>query len=195
MYISKDDPNREYFLYHCKNIVKTKDGYTLQTACYEVDDNHIEEAKENKNNPTQNEETKNCFLCIHKSGNACTIRTRLENLPPNYFIPYWWNNKCDAYKPIQALTIINSIDEMINFVEKTENFFGAGEDYEDYYGFQRNWDEETGKVFETVREYYNKGGKFTKLPNKYPCVIYFSYCDTDNDSYEHDGLKWIYIGN
>lgn len=41
MYISKDDPNRNYFLYHCKNIVKTKDGYVLQTVYREVDDNHM----------------------------------------------------------------------------------------------------------------------------------------------------------
>lgn len=194
MYISKDDPNREYWLHHCKNIVKTKDGYTLQTPYYAVDDDHIEETEENKNNPTQNERTKNCALCIHNFVDNCVIRTRLENLPPNHFISHRLNNKCDAYEPIQALTIIDSMNEMIDFVEKTENFFGCEEIYGEYYGFQRNWDEETGKVLETVREYYNRGGKFTELPDKFPCVVYFSYCDTENESYEYDGLKWIYIG-
>lgn len=195
LYISKDDPNRNYFLYHCKNIVKTKDGYVLQTVYREVDDNHIDETKENKTNPTQNERIKNCSLCIHNSGDNCVIRTCLEKLPPNHFIPYWWNNKCDAYEPLQELTVINSIEEMINFVEKSENFFGSPEEYEEYYGFQRNWNEETGEILESVREYYNRGGRFTELPEQYPCVVYFSYCDTDNMSHEQDGLKWIYIGN
>ena len=107
LYISKDDPNRNYFLYHFKNIVKTKDGYVLQTVYREVDDNHIEETKENKTNPTQNERIKNCSLCIHNSGDNCVIRTCLEKLLPNHFIPYWWNNKCDAYEPLQELTVIN----------------------------------------------------------------------------------------
>ena len=195
MYISKDDPNRDYFLHRCKNIVKTKDGYTLQTPYYEVDDNHIEETEENKNNPTQNERIKNCALCIHNSGNNCMIRTHLENLPSNHFIPHWWNNKCDAYESLQELTVINSIEEMINFVEKSENFFDTPEEYEGYYGFQRNWNEETGEILESVREYHNRGGKFTELPEKYPCVVYFSYCDIDNMSYKQDALKWIYVGN
>ena len=84
---------------------------------------------------------------------------------------------------------------MINFVEKSENFFGSPEEYEEYYGFQRNWNEETGEILESVREYYNRGGRFTELPEQYPCVVYFSYCDIDNMSHEQDGLKWIYIGN
>lgn len=58
MYISKDNPNRNYFLYHCKNIVKTKDGYMLQNVYREVDDNHIEKTKENETNPTKNERIK-----------------------------------------------------------------------------------------------------------------------------------------
>ena len=81
-----------------------------------------------------------------------------------------------------------------DFDEKTENFFSSPEAYEEYYGFQRNWNEETGEILESVREYYNRGGKFTELPEKYPCVVYFSYCDIDNMSYKQDGLKWIYIG-
>ena len=132
MYISKDDPNRNYFLHHCQNIVKTEDGYVLQPVYYEVNDNHIEETDENKTNPTQNERIKNCSLCIHNSGDNCVIRTRLEKLSPNHVIPCWWNNKCDAYEPLQELTVINSIEEMINFIEKSENFFGSPEEYEEY---------------------------------------------------------------
>lgn len=96
---------------------KTKDGYVLQTVYREIDDNHIEETEENTTNHTQNERIKNCSLCIHNSGDNCIIRTHLENLTHNHFIPYWWNNKCDAYEPLQELTVINSIEEMINFVE------------------------------------------------------------------------------
>ena len=83
---------------------------------------------------------------------------------------------------------------MIRFIERTENFFKCVEDYELYYGFERKWNEETGETLETVREYYNRSGKFENIPDKYPCVIYFSYADLDNESYEKDKLKWIYIG-
>ena len=51
---------------------------------------------------------------------------------------------------------------MIRFIERTENFFKCVEDYELYYGFERKWNEETGETLETVREYYNRRGKFEK---------------------------------
>ena len=85
------------------------------------------------------------------------------------------------------MNIIKSIDEMIEFIEKTANFFGSPEEYEEYYGFERNWNEETGEILETVRDYYNRGGVFTNIPTKYPCVIRFDWnCEDD--------LEWIYIG-
>ena len=82
---------------------------------------------------------------------------------------------------------------MVRFIEKTENFFGCPEDYESYYGFERIWDEEgDGSVLESTREYYDRGGNFTNIPDKYPCAIYFG--KIDEDCIRSDQLKWIYIG-
>lgn len=102
---------------------------------------------------------------------------------------------CDAYESISPLNIIFSEDDMIRFIEKTKNFFHCPEDYEHYYGFERNWDEGTGDILETVREYYNRGGKLTYIPDRYPCVIYFGLVD-DEYIYRYSSahLKWIYIG-
>ena len=185
--------NREFLLNRYKDIVKIGTEYTLQLPYYETKDGHIEEMKESIDNPNKNDMTKDCSICIYNDNGNCKIRTKLENLPRNHFIPVYWNCKCDAYTPIQELTIIHSIDEMINFIENTANFFSCPEDYENYYGFQRNWDEETGDILETVREYYNRGGEFTEIPNKYPCVVYFASADLDNSGYGHYKLKWISI--
>ena len=69
---------------------------------------------------------------------------------------------CDAYTPVYPLTVVKSADDMIRFIERTENFFKCVEDYELYYGFERKWNEETGETLESVREYYNRRGKFEK---------------------------------
>ena len=83
------------------------------------------------------------------------------------------------------MTMIRSKDEMIKFIEQTENFFGCPEDYERFYGLERRWDEETGKIQETTREYYNRGGCFKNIPDKYPCVIYFPYAMETRSMYVH----------
>ena len=191
---NKKNPNHDFMIHDLKNIVKTDKGYKLQDV-YTVKNNCIVSTEENKNNPVDKNDH-NCYICIyHDSCDNCLMRTRLENLPKNQYIPDHYQNKCDAYSPIGALNIIRSKDEMINFVEKTENFFSCPEDYEIYFGFERNCDEETGKIMESVREYYNRGGEFTNIPNKYPCVVYFPYGDISNDSYNQTELQWIYIGD
>ena len=50
--------------------------------------------------------------------------------------------------------------------------------------------EDTGEILETIREYYERGGEFINIPDKYPCVIYFPFDNVDS----YDKLKWIYIG-
>ena len=45
---------------------------------------------------------------------------------------------CDAYTPVYPLTVVKSADDMIRFIERTENFFKCVEDYELYYGFEKN---------------------------------------------------------
>ena len=198
LHIDKNDPNRNFFLNHYKSIVLVGNEYCLQATYKEDENENVVETFEYKNNLTQNEYTKNCGRCIHYielcGTNECVVRTFLENCPANSFIPSGWVANCDAYEPIFPLNIIKSENEMIDFIEKTENFFGCPEDYGEYFGFERNWDEETGDILESVKEYYTRGGKFKYIPDKYPCVIYFGIADFDGMRGRNKKLDWIYIG-
>lgn len=184
--------DRDFYLNRFKNIIKTDTGYKLQPV-YAEDNNH-EIIK-----VTDCADEKCCEICIHHNHIAglhtCEIRNQIEpNLIKNEIIPCSWCNSCDAFTPVYPLNVINSEEEMIQFIEKTENFFGCVEEYEAYYGFERKWDEETGEVLETLREYYNRGGKFENIPDRYPCVIYFSYVNLMSVHCDNDDLLWIYIG-
>lgn len=190
-----DESTQDFYLNCLRNIVKTEDGtYNLQPV-YKLVGDEILETEENKNNPTNNEHTKNCYVCIyHDTCDNCLIRTRLENLPYGYYVDKSFQNKCDAYTPIGSLNIISSKDEMIDFIEKVEHFFNSSEEYEWYFEFSRNYDEESDTYLETVREYYERGGVFKNIPDKYPVVIYFPYGDVSNDDYKYTDFQWIYIG-
>lgn len=196
--VNKDDLNRYFFLNKYKDIVRIGNEYCLQKVYEEVNDESIKETLEHKANPNKNALSKNCARCIHYIylGNTsnCTIRTSLENCQEHHFIPSSWVANCDAYSPVYPLNIIKSKNNMIGFIEKVENFFSCPEDYQDYFGFERNWDEDTGDILETVEEYYNRGGEFKNIPNKYPCVIYFGVADLDSGRRKDEKLDWIYIG-
>lgn len=182
--------DRDFYLNRFKNIIKTDTGYKLQPV-YAEDNNHEIIKLTNCN------DEKCCDICIHHIAglHTCEIRNQIEpNLIKNAIIPCSWCNSCDAFTPVYPLNVIYSEEEMIQFIEKTENFFGCVEEYEAYYGFERKWDEETGEVLETVREYYNRSGKFENIPDKYPCVIYFSYVNLMNVHCDNDDLLWVYIG-
>lgn len=183
--------NREYIrkeLLLMHNIIKDGDGYKLQHNYYEDGD------RVGVIVPFMDRDNHNCFKCSHFISNGkydghCDIYNRLLNLPEHH---HAWTSaviNCAAYDEdkVEQMNIISSIDEMIAFIERVQNFFSCPEDYESYFGFERNWDEETGDILETVREYYNRGGEFTKIPTQYPCVIIFDW-DCEDD------LEWIYIG-
>ena len=191
MKINKDNPNRNFLLHNLKNIIKTGNGYILQNCYKELNDEEIVAIGDVS---LMDYSKHNCDICIHHTTlDSCLIRNQLEKLPPNHFRYCNTINKCDAYEPIQELTIIKSKEEMVQFIEKTENFFGCPEDYENYYGFERIWDEEgDGSILETTKEYYDRGGDFANIPDKFPCVIYFGIID--DDCVRSDLLKWIYIG-
>ena len=188
----------DFLLNLYKDIVRTEDGYRLQKTWEEDENGKLQKTSEHKNNQNQNELTKSCARCIHYielcGTNKCVIRTSLENCPANSFIPSSWVANCDAYEPVFPLNIIKSEKEMVDFIEKVHNFFGCPEDYEAYFGFERNWDEATGDILETVREYYARGGKFKDIPDKYPCVVYFGVADFDGMRGRDEKLDWIYIG-
>lgn len=193
-----DNHNKNFYLNLLKDIVKTDTGYCLQKTYEENENGTLRKTAEHATNPTQNEFTKSCARCINyiycgHFGN-CTIRTALENCQKNSFIPSNWVANCDAYSPIYPLNIIKSETEMVDFINKVQNFFDCPEDYESYFGFERKWDEDTGDILEEVAEYYNRGGKFENIPDKYPCVIYFSVADFDGLRGRDEKLDWIYIG-
>jgi hypothetical protein len=193
-----DDYNKNFYLNLYKDIIKTSVGYCLQKTYEEDENGKLRKTAEHAANPNQNEFTKSCARCTNYIycgyfGN-CTIRTALENCPKNNFIPSNWVANCDAYSPVYPLNVIKSEKEMIDFIVNVENFFGCPEDYEHYFGFERNWDEDTGDILEDVKEYYDRGGKFENIPDKYPCVIYFGVADFDGGRTHDEKLDWIYTG-
>lgn len=167
------------------NIVKDGDCYKLQNNYREVEDRIIPIIQ------FDNRDNHNCclcsrFNCMDTFDGYCDIYNKLLNLQEGTFA--WTSSviNCEAYDEVKRMNIIKSLDDMVSFIEKTKNFFGSSEDYEAYYGFERNWNEETGEILETVREYYNRGGTFTNIPTKYPCVIRFDWnCE--------ESLEWICI--
>lgn len=188
------DDNRKFFINTLRNIVKTDDGFCLQQVYYENENGQLLETQENTNNPNKNHFSKNCYKCTYSCNEHCSLRAKLENLPKNSFIPHYWVANCDAYSPVMPLNIIKSKEEMIQFIEKTECFFDCPENYESYFGFERKWNENTGDILETVREYYNRGGEFNYIPDKFPCVIYFGIVDFNGERCNNEKLDWIYIG-
>ena len=181
-----EDLQKELLSLH--NIVINGSNYELQNNYYK-DGNSIVAVV-----PFENRDNHNCFKCYHFTSMGaydghCDIYNSLLNLQKHHFA--WTSSviNCAAYDEdkVEQLNIINSLDEMVAFIERVKNFFSCPEDYESYFGFERNWDEETGDILETVAEYYNRGGKFTKIPTEYPCVIRFDW-DCEDD------LEWIYIG-
>ena len=170
------------------NIVKNGNDYALQNNYYQDGDRIVPII------PFANRDNHNCFLCSHFNSMTshdgyCDIYNSLLNVQEHHFAWISTVINCAAYNEnkVEEMNIINSLDDRILFIEKTQNFFGSPEDYEWYYGFERNWDEDTGEILETVREYYDRGGTFANIPTEYPCVIRF-------DLNCKDDLKWIYIG-
>jgi hypothetical protein len=186
---------RDFYLDTIRSIVKTEDGYYLQKVYDEDENGKMIHTEGYNNNPNKNYFSKNCHRCLHSSNEDCLLRTKLENLPEHHFIPCYWIANCDAYSPVFPLNIIKSKEEMIGFIEKVQNFFGSTEDFEWYFGLERKWDEETGEVLETVREYYNRGGEFKDIPDKFPCVVYFGIVDFNAERPNDEKLDWIYIGD
>ena len=173
-------------LKYCNNIIKDKDDNYILEPSFKKDGDKIITTRKSCDCKQHN-----CNLCMYynqlRNGGYCDIYNELLKVEPNHIVFCSSVVNCEAYHPIKKLNIINNIDEMVKFIEKTKNFFDCVEDYENYYGFERNWNEETGEILETVREYFDRGGTFKNIPTQYPCVINF-----DLNIYEP--LDFIYIG-
>ena len=189
---STEQNNISFLLKQYKDIVKNDDGsFRLAHRCIPGTNNsYVKFVDTGVHN--HNELKHNCYRCKHCNlshpFDYCLLRTSLEN--SSIKIPVHYVANCDAYDPIEYLNIIRNKSEMIDFIEMVQQYFGCPEYCEKHFGFSRNVDDDTGKFLETIREYYERGGEFTNIPDKYPCVIYFPL---DNINV-HEKLKWIYIG-
>lgn len=193
---STEQNNISFLLKQYKDIVKNDDGsFRLVHRCIPGDnDSYVKFVYTGRHNYNELEHNGYCYKCkyceLNHPFNICSIRTNLENIQSNIIFPTHYVANCDAYDPIEYLNIIHDRSEMINFIEMIQQYFGCPEYCEKYFGFTPNVNDSTGEILETVKEYYERGGEFSNIPDKYPCVIYFQI---DNINI-HEKLKWIYIG-
>lgn len=191
---STERDNINFLLNKYKDIVRNDDGsFRLAHRCIHGDnDSYVKFIDTGVHD--HNEFEHNCYKCkyceLNHPFNICSIRTNLENIQSNIKIPTHYVANCDAYNQIECLNIIRNKREMINFIEMVQQYLGSFEDCEKYFGFSPNVDDDTGEVLETVIEYYERGGEFNNIPDKYPCVIYFPIDDINILK----KLEWIYIG-
>ncbi len=192
-----NDTNKKFLVNGYRDIVKNEDGTYNLEPIYELDENNELKYTGRKAN-NDNELDKRCWRCVHHFGNDfnpdCLLRTKMDNLPENIHSRCSSVANCDGEDVVEPFCIIHSMDEMFNYIEKAQCMFVDLDSYEDYFGMKRKLDEED-EYAETVREYYEHGGKFKGIPDKYPVVIFFDLAMSGIDIYDHWGLEWIYIGN
>ena len=117
-----EDLRKELLSLH--NIVKNGDGYKLQNNYYK-DENRIVAVI-----PFENRDNHDCFKCSHfnpmsEHDGYCDVYNSLLNLQEHRIA---WTSaviNCAAYdeNKVEQMNIINSLDDMIIFIEKTKNFF------------------------------------------------------------------------
>lgn len=90
---------------------------------------------------------------------------------------------------------INNKREMIEFIKSTKSHFGNQEDWEEWFGFELKWDENTGEILETIDEYVNRGGTFCSVPESWAYPIVISYInETDRDRFGKSTIRvWDWI--
>lgn len=192
-----DDVNKKFLVNGYRDIVKNEDGSYRLEPVYKFDDNNELKylGQKAKNN---NELEKRCWRCVYHFGSNnipdCMLRTEMDNPQENIHRHCGFVANCDAEDVIEPFCIINSMDEMVSYIERAECMFDCSEDYENYFGMEREITEDENTFAETVREYYECGGRFEKIPDKYPSVIFFELALGGIDIYDHYELEWIYIG-
>lgn len=182
-WIEKD--TKTFLLNDIKNIVKSGKQYDVQNAYMEDGDGNVTETPDSQFCSNPDLEHRLCEKCSNHVVTGRFLLCDVAKTVTGIITPCAYIRKCAAYNPVERLNIIKTELDMIHFIEKTESFFGSPEDCEEYYGFDPQRDENTEKISETVREYYNRGGRFGSIPTEYPSVICFDpYCSA---------LQWISI--
>lgn len=69
-------------------------------------------------------------------------------------------------------TLVSSLDEYKLLIQELENEFDCIEEWQDFFGFELKWDEETGEVLETIIEYE---GDIKYMPKNFPCIVYSTF--------------------
>ena len=67
---------------------------------------------------------------------------------------------------------VKNRDDYIKFINDIQDEFGCVEEWEDFFGFNLKWDEETGEVLETIFDYQ---GDIEYCPNSFPAVVYCNF--------------------
>lgn len=189
MSISKEEQTRlrKEALEYIYNIVRNDDEFALQHNYYMDGEKFMTVI------PPMNSDRHSCQVCsrfcdMGDIKGYCDIFNILMGAKDNQIFWTGWVANCEAYDPVEQMNVIKSMDDMVAFIERTKNFFQSEENFESYYGFERQWNEETGEILETVPEYYERGGRFERIPDKFPCVVHFDWnCEQP--------LEWIYIGD
>lgn len=174
------DKNKYNIVKNKYDIIKTDNGYELQNAFKEVDGKFIRVHKEERKDQLLNK----CMYCYNSyykqkgfMNDSChcyvfdeLYETEQMTIECSRVIEY-----CEAFDEAFKLNIISSMDDMVSFINKSETMFNCTEDFEMYWGFERNWNEDTGDILETTEEYYKRGGEFENIPDEFPCAIYFDW--------------------
>lgn len=68
--------------------------------------------------------------------------------------------------------LINNINEYKQFMLSVRDEFSCEENWEQFFGFELKWNEETGEILETLEEYK---GNIKYKPNNFPSIVYSNF--------------------
>lgn len=78
------------------------------------------------------------------------------------------------YKKINNFYRFCNRSDFIQFVNDTKKDFDCVENWEYNFGFQLNWNKDTGEILETLDEWLqDKNNRMKYEPNSYPCTCYY----------------------
>lgn len=87
------------------------------------------------------------------------------------------------YKKINHFYRFCNRNDFIQFVNDTKEDFDCIENWEYNFGFQLNWNKDTGEILETLDEWsQDKNNRMKYEPNSYPCTCYYLNA-TDRDRF------------